>query len=573
MSNNINIEEIVEDVFSSNNYCTEEKYFNKIENCLKNKGLSDDVINSHKSKIESKVLEKFFRHVFNVVSDSLKNVGTIINSEDYDAIFIKKLPDSDIIQENKENKNSNQSDIRLSKNQEGMFPYLDPPKAYLDDPRFNNSLKNFYILKIPIILNKSNLYYLENGKNNNQENKKLESYTTIVKDNRERLVISSQYKYDGSWFKKFRKLLYVNDYLILLKNKEKFNYEAYAIKAKDGEKINKNLSKTIFSHLKKKTLVDINNFKILDDNERNRLSDGKNILIYGVPGSGKSWTIKNKYCNDISHMERVVFHPDYTYSDFIGQILPNVVDGQITYKFVPGPFTLILKKAYENYNQKYYLVIEEINRGNAPAIFGDIFQLLDRKTEENDDDYPIGTSEYEITNPEIAKVVYNDKEHKIRIPSNLSILATMNTSDQNVFTLDTAFQRRWSMELINNNFDNVDDKFKNTLILDTNVTWEKFCTEINNLIIEKNNLTLSSEDKRMGKYFVQIEDLKDENRFAEKVLKYLWDDVFKFSREEIFNVDQLSLEFVINKFISSSGMNRFDIFTDNVKNNLYNNGY
>lgn len=100
----------------------------------------------------------------------------------------------------------------------------------------------------------------------------------------------------------------------------------------------------------------------------------------------------------------------------------------------------------------YILIIEEINRGNAPAIFGEVFQLLDRKSEIrdfDDDGYPIGTSEYGITNANIAKIVYGDSKHKVRIPSNLSILGTMNTSDQNVFTLDTAFQRRWEMRLIN----------------------------------------------------------------------------------------------------------------------------
>lgn len=209
----------------------------------------------------------------------------------------------------------------------------------------------------------------------------------------------------------------------------------------------------------------------LTDLEERRVSSGSNVLLYGVPGSGKSWTIEHEYCKKGTNVERLVFHPDYTYSDFIGQILPNVdEEGQVSYKFTPGPFTNILHDAYNNPEKEYILIIEEINRGNAPAIFGEVFQLLDRKTElreADDDGYPIGTSEYGITNANIAKIVYGDARHKVRIPSNLSIIGTMNTSDQNVFTLDTAFQRRWEMRLIENNFEHVDRSLADAEILDT----------------------------------------------------------------------------------------------------------
>lgn len=347
-----------------------------------------------------------------------------------------------------------------------------------------------------------------------------------------------------------------------------------------------------------------------DKYEEKRLVTGTNTLLYGVPGSGKSWTIEHEYCKASTNVERLVFHPDYTYSDFIGQILPNVAeDGQVSYKFTPGPFTTILKDAYHNPEKEYILIIEEINRGNAPAIFGEVFQLLDRKSENTqyDDEFPVGTSEYGITNENIAKVVYGDARHKVRIPSNLSIIGTMNTSDQNVFTLDTAFQRRWEMRLIENNFEHVDKKLADAEILDTRVTWKKFCTEINNIIVGNNARMTSAEDKRLGAYFVHLQDLifddkmghlsegeydalrkKEENhnlnegdknrlaeirnamkqnrRFPEKVIKYLWDDAFKFNREIVFDTNEYqSLEQVIRKFMYSEGINRFDMFRDNVK--------
>lgn len=267
-------------------------------------------------------------------------------------------------------------------------------------------------------------------------------------------------------------------------------------------------------------------------------------------------------------MERVVFHPDYTYSDFIGQILPKVSENDVNYVFTPGPFTNIVKKAYENPSDEFYLIIEEINRGNAPAIFGDIFQLLDRK-KENSDGFKKGTSEFGITNSEIAKEVYDDENHKVRIPSNLSIIATMNTSDQNVFTLDTAFKRRWHMEMIENDFNK--PEFKDTYVPNSKITWKVFGTAINEIILEDSSSTLSSEDKRLGAYFIDEEDLSSPKSFAEKVLMYLWDDVFKFSREDYFNkdsVDQFCLESFIKKFENSEGKDKFEIFTDIINNKI-----
>ncbi len=346
--------------------------------------------------------------------------------------------------------------------------------------------------------------------------------------------------------------------------------------------------------------------------EAHRLTNGCNVLLYGVPGSGKSWTIEHEYCKPDSVVERLVFHPDYTYSDFIGQILPAVADdGQVSYKFTPGPFTNILREAYNHPDKEYILIIEEINRGNAPAIFGEVFQLLDRKAEireKGDDGYPIGTSEYGITNANIAEVMYGKdrKTEKVRIPSNLSIIGTMNTSDQNVFTLDTAFQRRWDMRLVENDFANVDSSLADAEILDTTVTWRNFCTEINKIVVGNSTRMTSAEDKRLGAYFVHLRDLKyDEKmgdlkvyndlrkkeskgslapeeekeitvireamkqnrKFPEKVIKYLWDDAFKFNREVVFEVTEYqSLEQVIRAFMYAKGLDRFNIFKDNVKN-------
>lgn len=278
-----------------------------------------------------------------------------------------------------------------------------------------------------------------------------------------------------------------------------------------------------------------------------RKTGAENILLYGVPGAGKSHEIKTKYCSDKKYMERVVFHPDYMYSDFVGQILPRVEmdesgNDKLKYVFTPGPFTKMLKKAENDPENYYYLVIEELNRGNAPAIFGEIFQLLDRKDEDEFPTDEVGESEYGILNYDVAKEVYEDEEHPVRIPSNMYILATMNTTDQNVFTLDTAFQRRWNMRQIENRFDK--SEHSKDIIAGTKVNWGAFATVINEMVIDSNVDMASSEDKRLGTYFAKKKEL-EVNRFAEKVLKYLWDDAFKMDRTAVFNENCKSLEEVV----------------------------
>ncbi len=286
-----------------------------------------------------------------------------------------------------------------------------------------------------------------------------------------------------------------------------------------------------------------------------RLEGAENVLYYGVPGCGKSHTITQR-CNDEMHMERVVFHPDYSYSDFVGQILPRTDGTLISYPFVPGPFTRILKNSYDNPSEHWFLVIEEINRGNAPAIFGDIFQLLDRNHDAKRG--KIGESQYSITNFDIAKWVYNDETRKVRLPSNLYILATMNTSDQNVFTIDTAFKRRWLMKCIKNNVSSAEHaQFS---ICGENITWERFVTVINEKIIELNEASLNGEDARLGAYFVTPMELEDASVFAEKVLMYLWNDAFKYERGKVFKPEYKTLEDLIIGFETD----KFAVFRENI---------
>ena len=338
-------------------------------------------------------------------------------------------------------------------------------------------------------------------------------------------------------------------------------------------------------------------------------------IYYGVPGSGKSNKIDKETENLPEEQKmRVVFHPEYTNADFVGQILPTNVDGSIEYKFKPGPLAKILRRAYLHPNKKYYLIIEEINRGNAAAIFGEYFQLLDRIDSGKEVSvigftYKEGWSSYSIENEfinwYIRENLYADEKHRleneddgiakksqdetqksieignlhfsantgIRLPPNLSLLATMNTSDQNVFVLDNAFQRRWNMELVPNKFPEKNEpgsaieNQRDAILEGSSVTWETFQTKINQTIAQasKDSGFSSMVDKRLGCWFVKAEKNADgkfvisKESFKNKILKYLWDDAFKFDRENYF-VDADSFEDLQSK-ISMSEKN-FGIFKE-----------
>lgn len=292
------------------------------------------------------------------------------------------------------------------------------------------------------------------------------------------------------------------------------------------------------------------------EDEQNETTKGiipsTNILLYGVPGCGKSFYVESEYESKITTEQnkvRVVFHPDYTYSDFVGQLLPvlkEVPNAQgeneekLQYEFVPGPFTQILDTAYAEPDQQCLLIIEELNRGNAPAIFGEIFQLLDR----NDD----GTSRYAIYNRDISMVLYGEPNKLIKLPPNLTIVATMNTSDQNVFTMDTAFQRRWQMEHIPNKF-NFKTAHVNKHLPNSEISWGVFAQIVNKKMHDNPSLGFGgTDDKSLGVYFATDNDLDNAKRFAEKVLKYLWDDAFKLGRQALFSNCSEGLSSVIEAY-------------------------
>ena len=320
---------------------------------------------------------------------------------------------------------------------------------------------------------------------------------------------------------------------------------------------------------------------IFPEHNMNNSNDSFNMIFFGAPGTGKSYKIEHDVIPSGMVPYRVTFYPDYYYSDFVGGLRPYNGDNGLEYKFEPGPFAKALK---DSFTKKTYLVIEEINRGNAAAIFGDIFQLLDRKT---------GDSEYSVTNHDLYQYLVDNgvdglEKDKIYIPDGLVILCTMNTADQNVFVLDTAFKRRFRMEYVPIDFnsyykdgiiqesckcylENTDifkgdsdlkeilgtdlfSKVEKAISTSPSRNWPSFAAFVNAKIDSINAIEQKiSEDKKLGPFFVSGYELKDRKAFADKVLYYLKQDVFKYED----NILDESYETIYDRFVN----NKDDIFT------------
>ena len=280
----------------------------------------------------------------------------------------------------------------------------------------------------------------------------------------------------------------------------------------------------------------------------------RNRILFGAPGTGKSFTLnheKDLLLADGGEYERVTFHPDYSYANFVGTYKPvpcKDSDGKdaITYSYVPGPFMRTYVKALQNSRtdapKPFLLVIEEINRANVAAVFGDVFQLLDRGDDEVSE-YPIQASE-DIKKYLAGELGGNPDDYaEIRIPDNMFIWATMNSADQGVFPMDTAFKRRWDFTYLGIDDSEAGIVGKKVILGQGDyrriVEWNALRKAINNeLLTYKVN-----EDKLMGPYFISKKNLPEGEMidpavftriFKNKVIMYLFDDAAKQKRPSLF---------------------------------------
>ena len=316
-------------------------------------------------------------------------------------------------------------------------------------------------------------------------------------------------------------------------------------------------------------------------------------ILFGSPGTGKSYQVREIAKNELlipfdedtktlRNTIKTVFHPEYTYADFMGKLLPLTQNGSIIYKFYPGHFLRILGMAYkaliDGNDENFLLVIDELNQGNAAAIFGTVFQLLDRESD-GWSSYEVDISDMELfglleamrLNPIIqqngsieiddggARRSYKNylenkasqlngnnssgsrvcnllKQSRINIPSNLSIIATINTSDESIYYLDSAFKRRWNWDYFappSGRFsekDVPDDLY----ILKLNIGdqakgyWKYYVVGINEFIKSNYQSIRRIEDKQIGWWFIRIEseDGIELQQIKDKLMFYLWDSVF-----------------------------------------------
>ena len=361
-------------------------------------------------------------------------------------------------------------------------------------------------------------------------------------------------------------------------------------------------------------------------------------ILFGSPGTGKSYRVENKIIpdelniTDQSNIIPTVFHPEYTYGDFMGKLMPLTDDsGTVEYKYYSGHFLKALAKAYKNIiiscikyekdkkevTEEYkkeigktrqedfsseemsvlkekhskiikqpenvVLIIDELNRGNSAAIFGTVFQLLDRN-KNGWSQYPITISDLEKTGllqaislkkyfhkekgysfeydgnsckdkseynkyldyifsdlSEEERVTLRDQECKIKLPPNLSFLATMNTSDNSIYFMDSAFKRRWDWEFVNIEDDgqrNVVSSRKIKLYNNDTCAWNDFVDKLNEFIRSHYKTVRKIEDKQIGYFFINEETITEEH-IKNKLMFFIWDSVFSNNRKPLTELLQM----------------------------------
>jgi hypothetical protein len=477
-----------------------------------------------------------FNLTFSEVSTKLSSLMNIsINQDEYDSIMVKNIAASNAGTIG----TSNQYHIAITGEGIGFFPLL------YNNLYFQKNIsdaKRYFLLKIPVFLKKEVITYLSLNSSLGNSDVTCDTCTVISRPNTPQLELGDE-KNDSNEWKTFKTKFEADGYLIFIKRKGELLYDVFAIKKADSNGLTEDVA-TINFGLKNngasRTIIDINSMIPISSIAT---PSQHQVIFYGSPGTGKSH--KADEITNGKNVLKVTFHPDYDYHSFVGSYKPTMIgegiDAKIAYKFVPQIFTKIYIDAWKNMvspdeTKPFFLQIEEINRGNCAEIFGDLFQLLDRDKD--------GFSKYEVTaEEELYKYLLSEKgfggehtginEGKLRFPSNLKIIATMNTSDQSLFPMDSAFKRRWDWIYVPIDYKCSSSDF--TIQLDNGKAfkWLEFLKSVNKEIfdIDKN------QDKQIGNWFIDAQNsgkIISESTFVNKVVFYLWNDVFKDEEKTIF---------------------------------------
>jgi hypothetical protein len=311
---------------------------------------------------------------------------------------------------------------------------------------------------------------------------------------------------------------------------------------------------------------DLSDFSILTGAVKNGVvASPRNLIVYGAPGTGKSHFIDSLLKN--TKTIRTVFHSETQNSDFVGSLKPVTKKDpttnldRVSYEFIAGPFIQAFVAAIEKPEEQIHLIIEEINRANAAAVFGEIFQLLDRD--------PSGISQYQIQPDEILSRYLNERlsgnfKGVIFLPENLYLNATMNSSDQGVFPLDSAFKRRWSFKYMPIDFEAC--PIGEITVDERTITWRIFATSINEVL--SNEFPSLDEDRLIGPWFLTQGEVASNLHSAiqSKIFTYLWNDVLRHHhKDKIFNEDNIStFGDLVKAFNQQAAGEKISIFSETV---------
>ena len=418
------------------------------------------------------------------------------------------------------------------------------------NPNFNTTAKSDYdkepkqiVNSLLTLFSEETIFKIRTGTSNEVQFRQENIYNELLSGNS---VDNSDYKEDVGPFRILKSFVSSNIHS-LLKSTSLMGFELKDTQTSDTLKVYTEKVSNFLDITTRKNIV-YETFVLEEDATlASPLQKAENCIYFGCPGTGKSTKVEEKIQGN--HQETITFHPEFDYASFIGCYKPfTEVKGEekiISYQFVAQAFIKLYVEAWKNLDKAYYFVIEEINRGNCAAIFGDIFQLLDRDLQ--------GYSRYFISiDSDLANYLENELKDNsgytsvinslylqkrktecknpyqiMLLPNNLSILATMNTSDQSLFPMDSAFKRRWEWKYIAIDYGEA-KKFQ-LKIADNSYNWGDFLLSINKQIFE----ITESEDKQMGTFFVVPDETTiSEEVFLNKVLFYLWYDVLKNEGKE-----------------------------------------
>lgn len=604
----INKIDLYSDAYIKGRYKSETKSTFEIIYSIEN---VEDFIKECENKVKKKENKK--------LSNSLEQLSKLVEKKD----------SYNLINEYNEMKNFSEILLKSSKNEEDFICFLENTNKNYIYKLLNHFIGNNHFSGFLSGIKKNykeyDIFTIRTGKNN-------EYHDTFIKDKfisltwsgiddvsrmtKEEVKEYSINKYDKNCYKQFNNFLFdikIGDVVLILQKGTKFvdvvvitsevkycndcekrfsNYRTIEILHKNVEfDFIYNIQKTISVVINEENFWEVEKFvsdnrelyneiinNLKDDEadlKTNFISNYNQLIIDGAPGTGKSYYVKNNLVDESKdYINRVTFYPDYEYHDFIGSIMPQVKtnletgEESITYQFIKGHFTQTLEEALLNPEKKHFLIIEELTRGNAATIFGDVFQLLDRN-DEGWSMYPINNDSILSSLDESASSVLHEKcAAKVVIPPNMSIICTVNSSDQNVYPLDTAFKRRFNYKIMDiNNCEGLED-FDLIIAKEYNIgKWKDVYKNLNKYILSEMGLR---EDKQIGPFFIQNPGSSVDKRIdiKTKLAMYLWNDINKVhtsANKKIFKDKVSSLSEVNQIFLNGEETDLHEILTDDFR--------